>query len=305
MPYSSENYLEAFGLADNQQERFENLRHKGVFRYRVKTFKCGNLLECEIFPLWISRNDAARAKRSKPSRLEQKNLNDKNSKKYIARLTNLNFDSRDIWFTGTFDDAHLPETDEQAHRNVANYIKRLRYRRKLLSLPELRYIYTIEGRPEKDKNGKLILRYHVHIIMSGDLGRDEIEKLWSCGARREAHRLQPDEFELTGLARYIAKAQKKGRKRWGRSQNLKIPKPTIADCKVTKRQVEKIARNESNAPTMFEKANTGYRFLDMKIQYSSFVPGAYVYVRMRKDSLKLPEKSYLKRCNADFAQAVI
>lgn len=285
MPYSSEEYLEEFDQSlfeDNEQERFEDLRNENVFRYRAKTYRCGKLLECEIFPLWIGQKDATRAKKRKLSRPEQVNLNDRNAKKTIVRYTNLNFTEADIWFTGTYDNEHLPPSDELAYRDVLNYIKRIKYRRKKLGLPELRYIYVIEGRPETDDDGKPILRYHVHIILSGDMDRDEIEQMWHGGARREAHRLQPDQFGLTGLAKYIAKTPKKGRKRWGRSQNLKVPKPTVADHKMKKRHVEKIARNENAAPSLFEKIFEGYRFLDMEVKYSDFVPGAYIYVRMRR-----------------------
>ena len=296
MPYSSEHFLDLFDklYKDNQQELIENLRHNNVYGYRVKTFKCGNLLECEIFPIWLGQKQVREVKEKKRSRPEQENLNEQNAKKQIVRLTNLNFTKKDIWFTCTYDDEHLPENDEQAKRDILNWINRVKYRRRKLGLPELRYIYVTEGRPEKDDNGKPIIRYHHHVILSGDMDRDELEQMWHGGARREAHRLQPDDFEFTGLARYITKTHKKSKKRWGRSQNLKkVPKPTVADHKINKRQADKIARNVNAAPPLFEKIYLGYRFLDIKIKYSDFVSGAYLYVRMRKRDEASPKQ---KRC---------
>lgn len=223
-------------------------------------------------------------------------MNDKNARKLITRIINANFTEKDLWVTLTYDNEHLPDTEEGAYRDVTNYLRRLKYRRERLGLPGLRYVYVLEGRAEKDAAGKPILRYHAHLVISGDgMNRDEIEQMWHGGARREAHRLQPDEFELTGLARYITKGMKEGRKRWGRSQNLKVPKPTIADHKITKRQVEKLAQNENTALEKFEKIYKGYRFLDMEIKRSDFAPGAYIYVRLRKKASKPAVKVQEKR----------
>lgn len=282
MPYSSESYLDFFDL-DTTEDRIEDLRHEDVFRYRVKTFKCGKLLESEIFPLWRGQKTASRAKKKRKSSPSQENLNDKNAKKTLVRYVNNNFTEKDIWFTGTFDDLHLPKGDEEVHRFVLNYIRRIKHRRQKLKLQGgLRYVYVIEGRPEGSSDDDQVIRYHVHIILSGDMDRDEIEEMWSGGRRREAHRLQPDEFGLTGLAKYISKAPKKGRKRWGHSQNLKLPKPTVADHKISKRQAERIAENANAAPEVFERVYPGYRFLDIETKYSDFVPGAYIYARMRR-----------------------
>ena len=38
----------------------------------------------------------------------QRNLNDKNARKYVERLINENFTDRDLWLTFTYDNEHLP-----------------------------------------------------------------------------------------------------------------------------------------------------------------------------------------------------
>ncbi|MDF2578383.1 MAG: hypothetical protein K0S74_1867, partial [Chlamydiales bacterium] len=52
MPFSSENYLDIFEktFEDSEEEKFESLRSKDVFTYRVKTIKSGKMLESEIYP---------------------------------------------------------------------------------------------------------------------------------------------------------------------------------------------------------------------------------------------------------------
>lgn len=281
MPYSNEFYESLYikSWEDTEQERFESLRSGDIASYRVKTIKSGDMLECEIYPLWRTSAAAGRAKKAYKSRKAQENLNEKNAKKQIVRLVNANFTRKDIWMTCTCDAAHLPKSDEEAEKMVKNFIRRVKYRRKKLGLPALRYIYVMEHR--KASGTEPAIRYHFHLILSGDMDRDELEQLWQGGGRREAHRLQPDEFGFEGLARYMVKL-KTGKRRWGASTNLKRPVITTADHKITKRKAEHIAQNENAAPALFQKLYPNYSFTDMRVYRSDFVSGTYIYVRMRK-----------------------
>ena len=296
MIYSSEKYYEDIFINPfeelTMEEKFESLRSPDIFRYRVKTIRSGKMLECEIFPIWSTKAIQDIAKKATSS-LAQANLNDANAKKAIVRTVNTNFDENDMWLTYGYDDKHLPETEEQAHRDIVNCLNRIKIRRKKLGLPPLRYVYVTEFvTPDDDP-----VRCHHHIVMSGDMDRDEIEKIWKCGGRTNSRRLQPDDFGLTGLAKYISKTSRKGKKRWGCSVGLKKPKITSADHKITKRQVEKIASNENAAPALFEKCYPGYKFLDIQQNQSEFVPGAYLYVRMKKDNKPVKNKAKNKRRN--------
>ena len=47
---------------------------------------------------------------SKPS---QRNLNDKNSRRYFIRLANINFGENDLWCTFTWDKDHIPADEER------------------------------------------------------------------------------------------------------------------------------------------------------------------------------------------------
>lgn len=151
MPYcNSEAYLDLFDISpletETREERIENLRHRNVFRYRVKTIRAGGMLECEIFPIWATQGEASRAKKAKESRKAQKNLNDKNTRKKIMRLTNNNFTDADLWGTFGYDDENLPASPEQAQKDITNFIRRIKRRRKKLGVasPPVYLCYRVE-----------------------------------------------------------------------------------------------------------------------------------------------------------------
>lgn len=284
MPYSSEQYSSlyesSFLETETLEERLRSIRSSEVYRYRVKTIRAGRILESEIFPIWNTRGEAARARKEFESRKAQKQLNQKNTQKKVTRLANHNFTEKDLWATFSYDDAHLPSSPEEAQRDMVNYLRRLKYKREKAGLPPLRYIYVTEFKTKADENGEKI-RVHHHLILSGDMDRDEIERAWANGGRRQTRRLQPDDCGLTGLAKYISKAPK-GQRRWGHSLNLKMPIPTVADHKITKRQAEKLAVNPAAAQAFFEKAYKGYAFDRVEVRYSEFVAGAYLYGQLHR-----------------------
>ncbi|MDQ9868898.1 hypothetical protein RFX30_05755, partial [Acinetobacter baumannii] len=70
-----------------QERAFEALHHADVMKYRAKTIKSGNIVECEIYPIWNTRGQAAKAKKA-TTRQAQKNLNEKNAKKNLIRKIN-------------------------------------------------------------------------------------------------------------------------------------------------------------------------------------------------------------------------
>lgn len=276
--YSIENYEELFALPyeDTKEEQIEALRDKDIKKYRVKTIKSGDMLECEIYPIWNTNKGGKRKDKKKPSKDSQKNLNDKNTKKNVIRLTNTNFTKEDIWATFTYDKEHLPSDPEQAQKDMQNYLRRLKRLIKKNDLPDLKYIYVTEYE-EDEKKGKK--RVHHHIVMNFR-DRDIAEEIWDKGGRTHSRRLQPDDYGLEGLARYITKDPKNS-KRYCSSKNLDKPIISVADSKLTKRKAEKIAKDENLAGEIFQKLYKGYTFKDIAIRYSEFVSGAYLYVRMK------------------------
>lgn len=277
--YSADDYIvsDLFDseYKDNSEERIEALRNKNITKYRMKTIKSGDILECEIYPIWDTKADR-RLPKQKPSREAQKNLNNKNAVKHVTRLLNANFTKEDIWATFTYDNDHLPENVKEAQKDMVNYLRRLKHFIKKNGLEELKYIYVTEYSDDPKKGKK---RVHHHIVMNFR-DRDVAEQMWKGGARTHSRRLQPDNFGLEGLANYITK-DPNGTKRWVSSTNLNKPIVTVADSKMTRGRANKIFENRLDSKALFEKIYKGYSFTDIKKFTSDYVSGAYIYVRMR------------------------
>ena len=95
--------------------------------YREKKIYSGNMLEVEIYPVDISRRKENRSKKEKVTIPKQKNLNDKNAKKHLVRLINNNFTDDDLAVHLTYTDDTLPKSEEQARKDVNNFIRRVKY----------------------------------------------------------------------------------------------------------------------------------------------------------------------------------
>jgi len=268
--------LEVSGIENyTDEEKFELFRSGDIRLFRTKTIKSGKMLECEIYPL-LNSPAVNRAKERKPSRTAQENLNHANSKKKVIRYLNANFTDADLWGTFGYDDMNLPETVEEAKRIFRNFLGRIK---RLYKKHEqvFKYFYVTEWKQDGEK-----VRCHHHVVLSGGVSRDEIERLWKCGGYPQTRRLRvKDDCGLTGLASYLAKGKSYERAS-GHSLNLKPPVETIADKKITKRQAEKITLNRNDAPGIFEKLYRGYTFRNVTVKRSDYVAGVYIYANMYK-----------------------
>ena len=271
--YSSKNYECLFD--DENQITIADLFTRGeVLRYRTKTITSGPIVECEIFPIWKSRSEVKKA-REYVTPEAQRAVNERNAKKTIIRKINTNFTSEDVVCHLTY--AGDPPNLDEARKDIRNYIRRIKDFRRRYNLPEMKYIYVIEfddgetGRPK---------RIHQHIIMSA-IDRDIAEGLWGKG-RANCDRLKPDEYGLEALARYMVK-DPRGVKRWAGSRNLSEPIVTVADHKVSKRQVERIALEfEESGGIILSQKFPGCNLLEIATKRSDYVSGVYVYAKMRK-----------------------
>jgi hypothetical protein len=279
-------------------DQLESLRARGL-QYRIKIIKSGDILEIEIYPInpaWKKLEGKKRERLFIPSRNAQRNLNDINTRKKISRLIHANFTREHIWVTLTYSEENMPKDLNEAQRHLKNYFRRLRTHIKKHSLPELKYIYVTE-RTENEATGKIHTHHH---IITNITDRDTAEAFWKLGGRTHSRKLQPDDSGLEGLARYIAKPEtkeknRKGKKTYGTSLNLAKPKINKSDgrlpttnYKLSKRRVAEIAKNENIGNAVLEKNYTGYKVVPysdkelIKVRYSDYTTGAYIYARMIK-----------------------
>ena len=264
---------------------------------REKKIYCGeNYLEVDIFPyteiqVQVSRK-GKRAKKEKISEPKQRNLNDKNARRYLTQLANTNFGEDDLHVTATYKNKFLPATIEEAEKEVTNYLRRVSYRRKKEGLPPLQYILVTEYSTGKD--GEKPVRIHHHIFMNGGLERDIVEDLW-CRRKQKgqkkgerigyinADRLQPDENGVAALCAYLTK-NPNGKKRWSSSQNLEKPWSRSNDHKYSKRQIEDMAKNPPDL-AFWEKKYEGWTLAGgdyaVKAEYNEHT-GWSMYLKLRR-----------------------
>ena len=217
----------------------------------------------------------------------QSNLNDKNARRYLIRLANINFGKGDIWATFGWNNGLLPETYEDAKKDVVNFIRRINRKRKKLGLENAKYIYIIAFEE--------YTRPHFHLLISGGIDRDELERMWGKCDRPNTRNISPDEnFLLTGLATYITQ-NPHGTKRWCPSKNLKKPdEPKRSYSKFRKAKVEKMAFDSSVLQAEMEKAYPGFTFLDAEVKHNGVNAAFYIYARMVKKGEK-PKGKLQKR----------
>lgn len=253
------------------------LEHKEVLRYRSRRVVAGDYMERMIYPVWVGQRQATRAKKSRPTEAAQVLQNMKETQRRVKWMINANFASDDITLTLSYK-GRQPATLDEARRDMQAYIRRVRRWRKKHGLPEMKYIYVIEAAGEDGRAARI----HHHIIMTG-MDREVAERIWDKG-RCNSSRLQPDERGLEGLAKYITKTSPKnqGRKKWCGSRNLDEYEETFNDHKYSKRDVERMARNDSALRSLFEKKEPGFLVTEVDVKYSDWVPGAYITVKLRR-----------------------
>ena len=312
---SAEKYAFLF-----DRENREELLMKGVGNQRVKTVRAGELLYIASFPIWNTKAQAEQAKNAPRNAEAVRWVNVRNRRTRFEQIVHANFGRDDYYFTATYTESPKgnrrldedyyrdePKDEIEAQSNVRKFIRALRalVRRKGGEVKKLKYLYVTEETytrhpdPAYDR-----ARYHHHMLITREVGngvrltRDEIEQLWQdmpfASGRVRCDRLQPDTNNgLSAVAQYLVKQEKgetlvtekgarKNQHRYAGSKNLKKPKPTVADHKISKRRVQHLATDvRANAKDIFESLYPGYRLCEEPtVRTSDYVEGAYIYAKM-------------------------
>lgn len=202
---------------------------------RSKKYITGNYMEMEVFTLPRGTRPIRRQKRIRETAPAQKRLNDKRARRYLVRITHMNFSKNDLALDLTFDNQHLPKDREGVQKEVRNYLKRLQRVRKANNLPEMKYIYVISNRDQEGREA----RWHVHMCLSG-MDRDIAEAKWGKGMANASH-LQFTETGVEGRVIYMMRQAAAGERRWSGSQNLQKPEAIVSDHKISKAQQDHMA----------------------------------------------------------------
>ena len=177
MPYDNYDYAAVYTEdLENLPEERELPPQDIKCLYRTKSTPAGEMMEISAYTSFLTRKDFSRAKKHKPSREQQQNLNRENARKKIIRQVNANFTTGDLWGTFGWDNERMPTTLDDAFREVDNWIGRVNYHGKKAGLPLLKYMYTIEETEGDPAKGEPPTKYHVHIVMDGLHDRDTLER---------------------------------------------------------------------------------------------------------------------------------
>lgn len=256
---------------------------------REQRHVCGdNYMEIDLYPISEREKGASlSAKRRQASSRIQQNLNARNARRYFIQLLNANFTESDIHWTGTYDDAHLPDSIEQADHDLELFLRRVRSQSRKRGLPAPRFIAVTEWREEGD--GLPAVRVHHHVVLSCGLSRDELERLWYRGKDKDrlgitnADRLQFDRESLERLANYLTKYTNRKR-RWRQSRGLEKPqRPRPNDGKYTRRQLERLVTSGAVFDSEFwRRKYQGWEINDITPIQNDVTKEWSIYLKLRR-----------------------
>lgn len=274
---------------------------------RTKIIRAGDSLEIESYPvLKLNRRQQRAAKRSK-TRAMQHAINRRNRRNRVRRLIEANFTEADFIVHGTYDYGiyargfedmaaidkryellGLPWDYGDALRDVQNYLRRVKGRqRRRDTSAAVKYIYSIERtRPQAEG---LPSRFHFHMVLHApSLTREELEDMWRQSESRgycNVDRLNLSQDGAQAIANYITKQTGA---RVNTSKNLKQPRICVSDKRLSPARAARVARDVmGDGKRIFERLYKGYVCTQPggpEVRFSDFLPGAYIYARLRRRS---------------------
>lgn len=247
-----------------------------ISKYRTRIWDAGTITHIEVYSVYKTKEMRARASKAAKTNRAQANVNDRNARLRLERLVHINFREHIDLKIGL--DYFEEPTKEQAQKNIAAFLRRYKAEAKKRGIEEIKYIYVT---PWETKAGEPSKRLHHHIIITAcGMTIYDLCKLWPHG-RVHADVLQPDKNGMIGLAEYF-KRHLHGGKRWVSSKNLIKPVAEYPSKQIRKTYAAKLAVDFELARDYFEGENPDYIFLGMEARTSSYVPGAYLLIRMRR-----------------------
>lgn len=277
---------------------------------------CGKeYMEIDLFPVSPAEHRASRrAKKQKASSIAMQNCNERYSRRYLVQLVATNFSRAEgaLVLHLTYDDTYLPQTWEQAERDVTNFVRRLNRRCRRNGKPKAKWIAVTEHQDEDPAGGVREVRYHHHMILQCELSLDEIKDAWCTGqgvwkerlGLAKADRAEFEHGTLEAFCQYITKYPKRKR-RWRQSQGLKKPEYRPPnDTRYSARKLDEIARGRIDDKTFWEKqygklrTNAGvreYEFVEAEARYNQVDGSWHVIAKMWAD----PRRQRRKRRSGD------
>ena len=187
---------------------------------RRKTIHAGRLVYDIAYTVPKPNASKAERKRIREVTAEQvARTNCNTAQRKLELLMATNFEMEDLVITATYRDADLPASADVTRRRLSKVFAQIRAYRKARGLPELKYIYVLEGRHGDH-------RPHVHLIINATQNDLELFKsLWVWGDDIELNYIRERGYD--GWAGYLTKERREaslnGKKQFVGSRNLMQP----------------------------------------------------------------------------------
>lgn len=192
---------------------------------RRKTIRAGRLVWDVTYT--VARPNASKQERKRIREVTEEQIqrtNANTAQRKLEMLMATNFDDTDLVLTVTYRDADLPDSADVTRKHLGKVFAQMRVYRKARDLPELKYIYILEGRHGDH-------RPHAHIIVNAAGGDLELMRsLWIWGDDIQLNYIRERGYD--GWAGYLTKERREaslnGKKQFVGSRNLARPVTTYA-----------------------------------------------------------------------------
>ena len=190
---------------------------------RRKTIRAGRLVWDITYT--VPRPNASKQERKRIREVTEEQVartNANTAQRKLEMLMATNFDDTDLVLTVTYRDADLPDSADVTRKHLGKVFSQMRAYRKARDLPELKYIYILEGRHGDH-------RPHAHIIINAAGGDLELMRsLWIWGDDIQLNYIRERGYD--GWAGYLTKERREaslnGKKQFVGSRNLDRPVTT-------------------------------------------------------------------------------
>lgn len=190
---------------------------------RRKTIRAGRLVWDITYT--VPRPNASKQERKRVREVTEEQVartNANTAQRKLEMLMATNFDEGDLVLTVTYRDADLPESADVTRKHLGKVFAQMRAYRKARGLPDLKYIYVLEGRHGDH-------RPHAHIIINATGGDLELMRsLWIWGDDIQLNYIRERGYD--GWAGYLTKERREaslnGKKQFVGSRNLARPVTT-------------------------------------------------------------------------------
>lgn len=192
---------------------------------RRKTIRAGRLVWDITYT--VPRPNASKQERKRIREVTEEQIqrtNANTAQRKLEMLMATNFDDTDLVLTVTYRDADLPDSADVTRKHLGKVFAQMRAYRKARDLPDLKYIYVLEGRHGDH-------RPHAHIIINAAGGDLELMRsLWIWGDDIQLNYIRERGYD--GWAGYLTKERREaslnGKKQFVGSRNLDRPVTTYA-----------------------------------------------------------------------------